>query len=350
MNTNSDERLGREGIHPVLRTRLAEQLGLTVPIVSSGMAFIAGPELAAAVSNAGGLGTLGVGMEPPRRFRAQVEEIRRRTARPFAVDLIVDHVTEEHVEVCISERVPVVVFFWRLPPRAWVDRLQAGGCRAWMQVGSVAEAREALEIGADAIVVQGAEAGGHNRSEASIFALLPAVVREAGCTPVLAAGGIVDGRGLLAALVLGAEAVWCGTRFLAAEEANAHPGYQVRVTEAKVGDTVRTTLFGPEWPGQAMRVLRTPLVDEWAGREDEAMAAVSSTPPIGETEVAGQPYTMPFCSAALPTRKTQGEVQRFALTMGEAAGNIRSIESADAILFAMAREAIEAAGSRLAGV
>ncbi|QRK09472.1 nitronate monooxygenase [Archangium violaceum] len=323
-----------------MKTRMTQQYGLDVPIISAGMAFVAGPPLAAAVSNAGGMGTLGGAMLPPPALGAMVRATRALTSRSFGVDLIGDFVEDAHIEVLAEERVAVVVFFWALPRRAHVERLRSAGTRVWSQVGSVAEAREAAALGVDAIIAQGAEAGGHNRAEASTFALLPAVRAAVAPLPVIAAGGIVDGRSLVAALALGAEAVWCGTRFLASEEAQAHDDYKRRVLAAGVGDTVRTTLFGPEWPGQMMRVLRNRAVREWLGREAEAQALPASEP-IGHTEMGGQRVPMPRFSALLPTVQTQGDFEEMALTVGEACGNVRELLPAATLVSSMAAEARE---------
>ncbi|OJH36343.1 NAD(P)H-dependent flavin oxidoreductase [Cystobacter ferrugineus] len=334
-----------------MKTRLTQQYGLDVPIISAGMAFLAGPSLAAAVSNAGGLGTLGGAMLPPPALGAMVRATRELTARPFGVDLIGDFVEDAHIEVLAEERVAVVVFFWALPRRAHVERLRGAGTRVWIQVGSVAEAREAAALGADAIIAQGAEAGGHNRAEASTFALLPAVRAAVAPLPVIAAGGIVDGRGLLAALALGAEAVWCGTRFLASVEAQAHDEYKRRVLAAGVGDTVRTTLFGPEWPGQAMRVLRNRAVREWAGREAEALALPASEP-IGHTLLGGQRVPLPRFSALLPTVHTEGDFEQMGLTVGEACGNVHELRPAAELVLAMvveAREVLATLGQAVGG-
>ncbi|MET0400820.1 MAG: nitronate monooxygenase [Cystobacter sp.] len=324
----------------MLKTRLARQYGLEVPIISAGMAFVAGPPLAAAVSNAGGLGMLGGAMLPPEALGGMVRATRELTARPFGVDLIGDFVEDAHIQVLVEERVAVVVFFWKAPRREHVERLRAAGSRVWSQVGSVAEAREAAALGVEALVVQGAEAGGHNRAEAGTFALLPAVKEAVAPLPVIAAGGIVDGRGLVAALALGAEAVWCGTRFLASTEAQAHDEYKRRVLAAGVGDTQRTTLFGPEWPGQAMRVLRNQAVRDWGHREAEALV-LPPAEPIGHTWMGDQRVPLPRFSALLPTPHTEGDFEQMGLTVGEAGGNVREVRPAAALVADMAAQARE---------
>ena len=167
----------------------------------------------------------------------------------------------------VAEKVPVVVFFWD-EPDDWLSRLRAAGTHIWFQVGSVAEARAAYRRGAHTLIVQGSEAGGHNRAGAAIFSLLPAVIDVVGSVSVVAACGIADGRAVAAALAPGAEAVWVGTRLIASFEANAHPEYKDRVVAAGVEDTTRHLIFGPEFPDAATRGLRNPIVREWERRDD----------------------------------------------------------------------------------
>lgn len=216
-----------------------------------------------------------------------------------------------------------------------------------MQVGSVEEARGAVERGFDSIVVQGKEAGGHDRSKAGTFSLVPAIVDAVSPVPVIADGGISDGRGLVAALALGGEAVWCGTRFLASHEASAHSEYKARVVGASVEDTVRTTLFGPEWPGQPVRVIRNRVVTQWAGREAEAARVPDPLPPIGQAMVGGEVLSVPKFSAILPTPGTTGDFEEMCLTAGESSGNVRELQPAGEIVRDMLAEAERIITSRL---
>ncbi|MBD2365315.1 nitronate monooxygenase [Anabaena minutissima FACHB-250] len=331
----------------MLNTKITQNYGLKAPIISAGMAFVATPPLAAAVSNAGGMGMLGAALVPPEGLSQMIQATHTLTHKPFGVDLITEFVTNEHIDVCITEKVAVVVFFWSLPQSSWVKRLQTNGIRVWMEVGSVAEAIQAQELGVDAIVAQGQEGGGHNKAEASTFSLLPAICKIVAPIPVIAAGGIIDGKSLVAALALGAEAVWCGTRFLTSFEANAHVQYKNRVLEANVGDTVRTTLFGTEWPGQMMRVIRNRVVKQWAGRETEAMKLASAEETIGSTIIGGQTIPLPKFSVMLPTPETTGDFEEMGLTAGESSGNITELKSAREIVEMMIDEAVKIIQSRL---
>ena len=320
-----------------MKTRLTDEYGLETPIVSAGMAFVAGPELAAAVSNAGALGMLGAGNMPPEALEAAITATRNLTSRSFGVDLIPDLTTPEHVEVCLKLEVPVVTFFWTFPDPGMISRLQAHGTRVWMQVGSLNDAKRARDEGVDLVIAQGSEAGGHNKAECGTFTLLPAVVDAVSPIPVLAAGGIVDGRGLAAALMLGAHGAWCGTRFLASAEADASAEYQSTVLRAEPNSTVLTDLFGPEWPGQTCRVYKNRVVREYP---DAAAAKGVEGPSIGTLPLGpGGFYEMPKFSAVLPTRATTGDLEEMALTMGESAGRVVSIEAAASIVRGMASEA-----------
>ncbi|NKX44631.1 NAD(P)H-dependent flavin oxidoreductase [Roseicyclus persicicus] len=322
----------------MIETVITRRFGLTTPILNAGMAMVARPDLAAAVSNAGGLGMIGADVAPAEALRAMVHAVRERTDRPFGVDLLAPMITDAHLDVLAEEKVALCVVFWGNPTRAQVDRIKAGGTAFWMQVGSVEEARDAQALGAEAIIVQGMEGGGHNRSVASTFALLPAVRAAVAPVPVVAAGGITDGAGMAAALALGADAVWCGTRFLASHESDAHDGYKARVLAAGVGDTLSTTLFGPEMPLQPMRVIRNAGTDEWAGREAEAMAATEGQTAATLQTPAG-PVPLPRFSVYLPTRDVEGDLDQLCLTAGQSAGTIRDLKPAGEIVAEMTRDA-----------
>jgi NAD(P)H-dependent flavin oxidoreductase YrpB (nitropropane dioxygenase family) len=334
----------------MLHTQITQDYDLQAPIISAGMAFVATPSLVAAVSNAGGMGSLGAALVPPEGLRQMIQGTHSLTDKPFGVDFVTEFVTDEHIQICIAEKIAVVVFFWSLPQQAWVERLQAHGIRVWMEVGAVSEAIQAKELGVDAIVAQGQEGGGHNQAEASTFSLLPAIVQTVSPLPVVAAGGIIDGKSLVAALALGAEAVWCGTRFLASSEANAHSEYQTRVLEAKVGDTVRTTLFGPEWSGQMMRVIRNHVVKQWAGREAEAAKLDPFAETIGSTLMGGQTIPLPKFSVMLPTPETTGDFEEMGLTAGESSGNLTELKPAGEIVTTMMDEAVQMIQLRLNSV
>jgi NAD(P)H-dependent flavin oxidoreductase YrpB (nitropropane dioxygenase family) len=331
-----------------LSTRLTEEYGLDVPLVSAGMAFISRAPLAAAVSRAGALGTLGASAMPPDLLLREVAEIRETTDRPFAVNVIPRFGTDALITAVAQARVPVATFFWDEPPAAWVRTLADAGTRVWMQVGSPAEARSAVALGADALVVQGAEAGGHNRSVAATMTLVPAVADAVG-VPVVAAGGIADGRGLAAVLALGAAGALLGTRFLMSEEADASAGYQERIAGAGVGDTARHNVFGIDFPDATVRGLRNAIVTEHEGRDQPAPYASldpQALPVIGTTSVLGQEIPLQRFNGLPPVRATQGDLDQMSLLAGETAGLIDGVEPAGDIVRRIAQEAEGLLGSR----
>lgn len=322
----------------MLNTELSKALGLETPLINAGMAFVAGPALAAAVSNAGGLGMLGTGMAPPEGLRQMIRATRALTTRPFGVDLIGTFTEEGHIDVLVEEKVAVAVFFWDLPTRAATVRLRQAGIRFWMQVGRMAEAADAVAHGAEALIVQGSEAGGHNRSEAPLAQLLPRMRKTHPKVPMIAAGGIFDGASMAAALCLGAEAVWCGTRFLASSEADAHTAYKQAVVDAGAGGTEITRVFGPEWPGQEMRALVNKAVVTARGREAAALAE-SQGQVIGSVELGGATLPVPRYSAILPTPEFKADLEWACLTAGECAADIHSVEPAGDIVRRMTTDA-----------
>ncbi|MFT5181297.1 MAG: nitronate monooxygenase, partial [Alphaproteobacteria bacterium] len=196
-----------------MRTELCDKLGIDVPIILAPMAGAVGPALAAAVSNAGGLGTLPLWPAPPEAVRKQIQAMKALTSKPYAVNLNMEFPQEERLAICLEEKVPVISFFWRDPSKL-VPQAKAGGATVLHTVATAAEARAAIKCGVDVVVAQGWEAGGHVRGTVATLPLIPAVVDAVAPTPVVAAGGIADGRGLAAALALGASGVWIGTRFL----------------------------------------------------------------------------------------------------------------------------------------
>jgi len=178
-------------------------LGVEHPIIAAPMGpDLSGPELAAAVSNAGGLGILQAQFHPPPRFREEIRRLRALTAKPFGVNLLLQFPVEDQVAVCLQERVPVLSLFWG-DPTPYVARAHSAGVKVFHQVGSVSEAQRAAVAGVDVIVAQGVEAGGHVAGEVSTLALVPRVVDAVAPRPVVAAGGIADARGVVAVLAFG---------------------------------------------------------------------------------------------------------------------------------------------------
>lgn len=334
---------------PALHTRLTREYGVRLPLVGAGMGFIATPPLVAAVSNAGGIGVFGNAIEPPPSTQTLIQQIKLATPHLFGVDFIVDDTafgpatTSDHINVCIAEQVKLVVFHMNVPPREWVDRLHAAGARVWMQAGSVKQAVEGAALGIDAVIAQGSEAGGHNKSKTSALLLLPEIIKAVHPLLVLAAGGIADGQGVFNALSAGADGVWVGTRLVASTEAYAHEQYKVRIVAAKGDATITTTMFGPEYQGRPYRVLRNRVVDEFAGREDTI--PVPPPPPmvIGKTvlfpHTFRQLYEMPKFSVIVPTPDTAGDFEEMGLPAGAGVGAIHDIQPAARIIAKMMNDA-----------
>lgn len=257
-----------------MNTRLTQLLGIEHPIIQGGMIWCSGWELAAAVSNAGGLGTLGSGSMYPDELRAQLASLRAATDRPFAVNLPMLYPNiAEHLQSCIDFDVPVVITSAGNPKlhTAW---LKERGRTVLHVVASSAFAVKAEAAGVDAVIAEGFEAGGHNgRDETTTMVLVPAVV-DAVSIPVVAAGGISDGRSMAAALMLGAEGVQMGSRFVATPEASAHEAFKREVLQAGEGDTQLTLKeLAP------VRLLKNPFYAEVAaayarGAQPEELAAL----------------------------------------------------------------------------
>jgi NAD(P)H-dependent flavin oxidoreductase YrpB (nitropropane dioxygenase family)/hemoglobin-like flavoprotein len=338
---------------PVLKTRLTEEFKLAVPFVNAGMGFVATAPLAAAVCRAGGLGMIGIAAMSPQTLRSQIGEVKQATNRAFGVDIIARFSTPEQIEVLVDERVPLVVFFWDEPPADWIAQLHAAGSKIWVQVGSVAEAQAALAQGADGLIVQGNEAGGHNRSTAGLLSLLPAVRDIAGEAIILASGGIADGRTAAAALALGADGVWVGTRLLASHEADAHPEYKARVLEAQVDGTARNNIFGPEFPDATVRGLRNRVVREWQGRDEVApykVATPEQMPQIGQADIFGQKVPMTRFCGFPPTSGASGDFEEMSLLAGESVGLTTKMMGAEAIVHEMMGQAAAVISGRLAAM
>jgi len=323
-----------------LQTRLTKEYGFSVPIVSAGMAFVANAELAIAVSKAGGLGQMSGSGFPVDYLKSELQKIKTELkGKPFAVNFIPRFIQIEHIEVCIEEKVPLVVFFWDEVPAPYIERLKANQVKIWIQIGSIAEAKSAVAAGADGLIVQGYEAGGHNRSTASVLSLLPTIKRAFPDMLILAAGGIADGQGLAAALTLGADGVSVGTRFLATPESNAHPEYKKRVVAAEVHDTVHHNIFGFDFPDATVRGIRNSIVAEFEGKDYPAPYANKNPE---DFPIIGQSAMGPIrrFSGVLPTPDTTGDFEQMSLLAGESVGLIKDIKSVAELVNQMVEEAV----------
>jgi nitronate monooxygenase len=317
----------------MISTRLTQKLGVRHPVFQAGMGGAACADLAAAVSNAGGVGTLGMIRRSPAFIRDQIRRTRALTRHPFGVNLVPPVPSPEGIEaqfeVCVGERIPMLSLFW-CDPAPFVERCHAAGILIMLQVGSAAEARRAVDTGVDIIIAQGHEAGGHVRGQVGLLALLPAVVDAVAPVPVIAAGSISDGRGLAAALALGADAVWVGTRFVASEESESHPDYKKRLVAARETDTVYTEAFHIGWPPHSPhRVLRNPLTE----------GAPAPAGPIARLDLGDRTLDIPAFSSGGPTIHTEGQTELMANYAGQGVAAIQEVLPAATIVEQIVAEA-----------
>ncbi len=261
-----------------LRTSICDLLGVRHPLGNAGMAGVAVPRLCAAVAEAGGIGTVALAESSADEVTKLVAAVKVLTDQPFSANFIAWLIENDPapLDAALEAGVASITVSFA-DPGLFVDRVHAAGSLLLCQVQTVEAARRAADVGADAIIAQGHEAGGHT-GVVPLLPLLPQIVDAVGKVPVLAAGGIGDGRGLAAVLMLGAQGAFMGTRFLASDEAEtAWPHLPDQVLAASADDSVWTTAFDiaggggrSNWPdGIGARSIRTPWIDRWAGHEDE---------------------------------------------------------------------------------
>jgi enoyl-[acyl-carrier protein] reductase II len=296
-----------------MMNRIQTLFGVQWPIVQAGMIWCSGWELASAVSNAGGLGVIGAGSMYPEVLRDQILKCQAETKRPFAVNVpLIYPSIDEHMETIMQLGVPVV-FTSAGSPEKWTSKLQAKGIRVVHVVSSVKFARKAEAAGVDAIVAEGFEAGGHNgREETTTFCLVPAVA-EAVKIPVIAAGGIHDGRTTLAAFALGAEAVQIGSRFVVTPESSAHQAFKDRIMEAGDGETLlRLKDLTP------VRLLDNPFSRQVAAAEQAGAGPEELRILLGRGRAKRGMF--------------EGDVDQGELEIGQVSGQIKEIQSAADII------------------
>lgn len=328
-----------------MRTTFTDLVGIEVPIVQAPIGGLAQPPLAAAVSNAGGLGMLALTWLEPDAVRAAIDQIRGLTDRPFGVNMVLEWPQEERVRTAIDAGVRFFSFFWG-DPTPHLAAIHDAGAVVALTVGSAADARRAVDAGVDVIVAQGWEAGGHVIGEVATMALVPAVVDSVAPTPVAAAGGIADGRGLAAALALGAAAGWLGTRFVMSSEATALPRYRELLAGAAETGTLHSSLFDVGWPNAPHRTLRNATTEAW-----EAAGRPSPGDRPGEGDVVARgndgEEIVRYSSSSAREGLT-GDVDALSLWAGQSVGLLKDVrpagelvrsisDQADSILRALAR-------------
>jgi nitronate monooxygenase len=319
---------------PMLTTRFTELVGCTVPIQQAGMGAAAPPELAAAVSEAGGLGMLGTarGGINPNTFAGLLTRMRELTNRSFGVNFIPRHypgMMREFIEQAAKVS-RVVECFYTEPDPEFVRIVHDHGALASWQVGTAEEALKAAEVGCDLIVAQGAEAGGHVRGTTGLLDLLCEVIEAVPEIPVLAAGGIGTGRAMAAALAAGADGVRVGTRFVASEEAGAHPTWTDALIAAQAKDSVCTRTFHVGWPEAPHGVLRC-SIDAAEAYKGEIVGQV--------VRLDGTQVAVPRFSAAVPDRTATGHVEAMCFYAGQSVGGVKRVMPAREIVQELAKEA-----------
>lgn len=322
----------------VLRTPLCDLLGCDVPVLLAGMGGVARWELAAAVAVVGGFPTLGMVREQPALIEREVLALRAATSRSFAVNLIPaatdPALLDAQITCCLDLGVDAFSFFWDVVPEA-LKRVKAAGCIILHQIGTMDAARDAEAAGADVLIAQGIEAGGHVHGRTAAFDLAKAVMTKSRL-PVVVSGGVADGAGLAQALSAGFAGVQCGTAFLATEESFAHDYHKRRIVEADSADTVLTDAFVLNWPkGAAVRVLRNSVTEaldgHLMGHDPERL------PRVVIARDGDQPRLQ--FSTDSPLRTTVGNLEAMALYSGQGARRIGDVCPAGLRLKRMAAEA-----------
>lgn len=301
-----------------METRVSRLLGTRYPVIQGGMAWVAEYHLAAAVSNAGGLGMIGAASAPPEVVREQIREARKLTDKPFGVNvMLLNPNAAEVARIVIEERVPVVTTGAGSPVK-FMERWKDAGVLVIPVVASVAMAKLMERAGADAVVAEGMEAGGHI-GEQTTMTLVPQVV-DAVEIPVIAAGGIADGRGIAATMMLGAEGVQMGTRFVTAKESIVHPSYKERIIKARDIDSEVTGLS----TGHPIRVLRNQMSRAYRKLEKEGVS-------FEELEK--------LTLGSLRKAVIEGDVVHGSLMAGQSAGLIKKEQTCEEMIAELMQEA-----------
>ena len=313
----------------MIRTPLCDLVGIEYPIVQGGMAWVGTAELAAAVSNAGGLGVIGGGNAPPEEVAQEIRLAKELTDKPFGLNipLAISEYADDIVTLCIEEGVKIMVIgAWR--PGSHITRLKEAGITVITVIASVALAKRLVRQGADALIAEGMESGGHI-GDIATMPLVPQVV-DAVDVPVVAAGGIADGRGLVAALALGAQGIQMGTRFICTTECTAHENYKRAIIKARD----RSTMTTGHSLGHPVRALKNPMVHEFEELERRG---------ITEAEL------IEFGTGKLRLAAIEGDMKNGSVMAGQIAGMVHDIVPTKELIERIVAEAEEIIG-RLQGV
>jgi NAD(P)H-dependent flavin oxidoreductase YrpB (nitropropane dioxygenase family) len=336
-------------VKPSIPTGLTKRYNIKHPFTQAGMAFAGwSPQLAAAVSSAGGIGAIGAGLLPEPVVRDIIGAMQASNCGLYNFNFLTNFDHDAQVRVCAEMKVPIVSFHWGHPSAALIKVLKDAGCEIWEQVGSIEHAKMSLGNGVDVIIAQGHEAGGHNfqgvngTSPQGTFSLVPTMRDALGNDVILlASGGVADGRGVAASIQLGADGVWVGTRLVATEEAAVHPEHKRRILAATGADTVYSGVFGPDQPAfNPMRLLKNNVVKEWNHRLDEVPKDTSTQPVIGSTMMGGQAMELRKFSVLLPTPDTKGDWEEMPFLAGQSVGLVNDVLPAKQVVERMMNEAV----------
>jgi nitronate monooxygenase len=329
-----------------MRTDFTKMMGTRHPILLAPMGGAVTLELALAVGAAGAFPMFGMSWDTPDQIRGTVRKFRAQSRGPFAVNLVLQWDQHERLAAALEEGAPAISFFWG-DPAPYLPIVRAAGARAFVTVGSADEAKRAADLGADIVVAQGVEAGGHVWGKVGTLVLVPTVADAVAPLPVIAAGGIADGRGIAAALALGAAGAWLGTRFLATPEADAAEDYKHRLIGAKETDTVYTELFDLDWPRAPHRAIRNSTYEAWEA---------AGHPGPGQRPREGEPVAWQSGGAALlrysddtAKRGASGDIEATCLYAGQSVGLVRDLVPAHELVRRLIAET-EAALDRLAAL
>lgn len=322
-----------------IKTRLYDALDLSIPIFQAPMAGAVTPQLISAVASHGGLGVVPLGNWPIENCEKIIDDTLSLTNKPVGVNLILEWDQNERLELSLKKGVKIIWFFWG-DPAPYIEKIHRCGAKVILTVGSADEAKRAVDIGVDVIVSQGWEAGGHVWGGVATMPLVPAVADAVGGkVPIVAAGGISDGRGLAAALALGADGVVLGTRLLSSIEAGIHQQYKDRLIKAKETDTVYTDLFDKGWPNSYMRVLRNSTYEQWLN----AGKPLPGKRP-GEHDIVAQYASdrlVERYSYNMPVPIMEGDLEPLVHYAGQSVGLIHNIQSVPEILDEVVDEAVK---------
>jgi nitronate monooxygenase len=317
-------------------TAFCRLVGVPLPIVQAPIGGLATPEVAAAASEAGALGMLAMTWKAPDEIDGILKRMAGLTDKPFGVNLILRTEQDERLRRCLNGGARVVSLFWG-DPAPLVPIAHDAGALVMHTVGSAAEARQVVDAGVDIVVAQGWEAGGHVWGQVATLALVPAVVDAVAPVPVVAAGGIGDGRGLAAVLTLGASAGWLGTRFVMTSEVQAHPRYRELLLEATETGTFHSSLFDGGWENAPHRTLRNSTIDAWeaAGRPEPG-----SRPGEGDrlaTDAAGN--VVERYDSTSPRAELDGDIEALSLWAGQSVGLVHDVRPMREVVDSIAAEA-----------